>query len=118
MTQIETISKGPAGIIKQEQEGNPLVGHPHVIEEAVVRGGTMLEEAPVVPLTGLAKDVGAGVPKDGLALGVVHAEELKAAVGLKGAVEVPLLRVNLGHDHLLGKLLADPLGNFQGSDLP
>jgi len=55
----------------------------------------MLEEAAIVPLASLSENVGAGVPEDSLALGIVNVEELKAAIPLKHTVQIPLLRVDL-----------------------
>lgn len=72
-----------------------LLGHAHVVEEAIISGGTVLQEATVVPLTGLSENVGAGVPEDSLSLGVIHIQELEATISLEDTVEIPLLRIHL-----------------------
>jgi len=55
----------------------------------------MLEEAAIVPLTGLSKDVGTGVPEHSLTLWIIDIEELKATVSFKHTIQIPLLRVYL-----------------------
>jgi hypothetical protein len=72
-----------------------LLLHPHIIEETLISGRTMLQETTVMPLTSLSEDVGAGVPEDSLAFRIIHIQKLNTAILLQGTIQIPLGRIDL-----------------------
>ena len=78
------------------------VGKQHVVEEAVLDGGTEAElDAGIKLLQRLGEEVGAGVPEGVLALFVLELIELDACIGVDGTVEFRCLTIDTaGHNVL------------------
>lgn len=100
------------GSVDEGLEGRKVVGydgralahaHAHLVVEAVVDWGTNAKVAAVMPLCGLAEDVGRRVPEDSLSLWRLKVEEVELARGLERTRHVPELAVDLADDHALAE---------------
>ena len=80
------------------------IGKQHIIEEAVLDGGTEAElDAGIKFLQSLSKQVGACVPEGMLTLFVLELIELDACISINGAIQFCRLTVHATGNNVLGQ---------------